>query len=218
MFPTSVIKSGKYLFHSGFLISFLGSLPPGMTNVITIQLAISGQYLNAAWFALGTVIAEVIYAKICLAMINQIFRFEFIIKMLRWFVLVALSAMAITSFIAFAKGWVHSTGDLIAGDESAFISGFLLMAINPVQIPFWLGWTTILVERKIQVFSPQSQTAYLSGIGLGSLLASATFIAGGQFLFNFLPSKGPQLHFVFGCAFAIMALMQGYKLLVEKVR
>ena len=214
----SSLKPGKYLFHTGFLLSFLASLPPGMTNVVTVRLAMAGDYINASWFALGILTAEIMYAKICSAVINQMSRFEIIVRTLQWVLLLILTAMATVSFMASAEEPVQDTGALIAGHLPPFIFGFLLMAVNPVQLPFWLGWSTILLEKKILISNQHGHASYLVGIGLGSLTASAIFIVSGQFLFSFLVMEERHVHFIFGCIFTIMALMHAGKLFAVKRR
>lgn len=215
---SSSITPGKNIFFTGFLISFLASLPPGMTNIMTVRLAMTGDYISASWFALGILTAEIMYAKLCSVVINQMSRIGFIVKILQGIVLLVFVAMATMSFIASGKEAVHGTAKLIGSDLSPFIFGFLLMAINPVQIPFWLGWTTILLEKRILTSNQHGHISYLLGVGLGSLMASAIFIASGQFLFSFLILKERAVHFIFGSVFAIMAIMHASKLFGVKRR
>lgn len=210
-FPTSV-NVGKYPFQAGFMISFLASLPPGIVNILTIQLAITESYIVAFWFALGALAAELICAKICFVFMNRVIKFELVTRILQWLVLIVLLALSIMSFIASVNEAVQRANNPIRTDLSPFIFGFLTMAVNPGLIPFWMGWTTILFERKILKPDKGTEAGYLSGIGLASLIASAIFIACGQFLFSALAIKARSLHFVFGCVFAIMALVYAGKL------
>jgi threonine/homoserine/homoserine lactone efflux protein len=212
---SSSVKPGKYIFHTGFLVSFLASLPPGMTNVVTLQLAMLGDYVKASSFALGVVAAEVIYAKICSSLVSRMLKFEFIVTMLQWLVFLIFVAMAVMSFLSI-KTSVHNTEHLLQRDISPFILGFFLMAINPVQIPFWIGWITILTEKKIFVSGPYADLNFVLGVGLGSLAASAIFIASGQLLFSFLDIKKTVMHFTFGCIFGVMAVMQAVRLFLER--
>jgi threonine/homoserine/homoserine lactone efflux protein len=204
--PSSV-KPGKYVFQTGFLVSFLASLPPGITNIVTVRLSMTGDYMNASLFALGIMTAEIIYAKFCSTLMNHMFRSQFIVRIFQGVVLLILTAMAILSFIASARERTYDTGDLVAGNFPPFVFGFLLMAINPVQIPFWLGWTTILLEKKILDSNQHGQLSYLLGIGLGSLLASIIFITLGSFLLSWVAVGERALHFIFGGIFTIMALV-----------
>src|SRR5689334_24769469 len=54
-----------------------------------------------------------------------------------------------------------------------------LSILNPLHIPFWLSWTNVLMDRNILIDAKQFP-AYVSGIGVGSLLGFQVFIAGGK--------------------------------------
>jgi threonine/homoserine/homoserine lactone efflux protein len=213
MFPlSSAANESKYPFHAGFIVSFLASLPPGIVNILTIQLAITESYMVAFRFAIGALAAEIICAKVCLVLMNGAFKFELTIRILQWLVLVILLALSVTSFIASAQGNAQAVNNPLRNDLSPFIFGFLTMAINPGLIPFWLGWTTIFFQRKILRSDNGSEIAYLAGIALGSLIASGLFIGGGHFLFSALVVKEQTLHFIFGCVFSIMAIVYAFRL------
>ncbi|HYC87405.1 MAG TPA: LysE family transporter [Chryseosolibacter sp.] len=213
-FP-SYVKHGPYLFLTGFLISFLASLPPGMTNIITIRLATSGEYVSAMWFALGIFMAEIIYAKICSLIVRRMLKFDFIMTVLQWVVLLVLAVMTVMSFTASGQSPVPDAEPLPASKLSPLVLGFVLMAINPVQIPFWLGWATILTERKLLTPGHYGDMDYLVGVGLGSLAASALFIFFGGLLFSFAGVDEQVMHFIFGCVFAVMTMLQAKRVLLS---
>jgi threonine/homoserine/homoserine lactone efflux protein len=206
---SSSIDEGKHPFQAGFMISFLASLLPGIVNILTIQLAITESYIVASWFALGALSAELICAKICLLLLNRVYKFA--TRILEWLVLLVLVAFSIMSLIASVNGTVPRATNAIRNDLPPFIFGFLTMAINPGLAPFWLGWTTIVSERKI--LKPNKTAGYLVGIGFGSLIASAIFIGCGHFLFSALMIEERVLHFIFGCVFSIMTFAYAGKLL-----
>jgi len=213
MFPlSSSVNESKYPFHAGFIVSFLASLPPGIVNILTIQLAITENYIAASWFAAGALAAEIICAKFSLMLMNRAIGIDFIIRILRWLVLIILIALSITSFLASVRGTVGDASSPIRNDLPPFIFGFLTMAVNPGVIPFWLGATAMLFERKILKANNGTDISYLAGIGLGSVIASTVFIACGHFLFSTFIIREQILHFIFGCVFSIMTLMYARKL------
>ena len=205
---SSTLKAGNHPtpFYSGFLVSFVGSLPPGTVNILLIQLAIE-DYGAAAWFALGSVVAEIVCVRLCLILMNRILKFQFIIRILQWIVLIVLVSLSMMSFAATSNGMVHSSSPMVLNTIPPFLFGFLIMIINPVQLPFWLGWTTILFEKNVLV-SGGPATGYITGIATGSLIACALFIVGGKALSSFLSMEQYIMQLVFGCVFAVMALVQ----------
>lgn len=214
MIPLSASGNvGKYPLLVGFILSFLASLPPGMVNILTIQLALTESYIVAFQFALGALAAELILANICVVFVNRACKFAGVTRILQALMLIALMVLTTLSFVGSVKQEVQQANILAGNDLSPFIYGFLTMSINPGLVPFWIGTTTILVERKILKTNKAMIAGYLLGIGVGSVIASVTFIACGHFFFSTLAIKTQALHFIFGWVFAIMAIIYAGKLL-----
>jgi threonine/homoserine/homoserine lactone efflux protein len=199
-------------FFSGLLVSFVGSLPLGTLNVVTLQLAITGGYATALWFAAGCLIAEMLYVGISLAMMDRIMKFRILLKMLQWVSLIILIALATASFVAATQN-VPASNVLVLNTLHPLLFGFLLMAANPVQIPFWFGWSTVLFARKILIPHAFHYTLYIGGAGLGSLMASVLFIFGGQFLFAWFTVTQTTFHWVTGSVFTLTAFLHVRKML-----
>jgi hypothetical protein len=187
-----------------------------MVNILEVELAMTENYIVASWFSLGALTAEMIYAKICMTLMTRAFQFGPLIRILRWLVLIILIALAIMSFIASGSGAVQRADNPIRNDLPPFIFGFVTMAVNPGVVPFWLGWTTILFERRILKSNNDGDIGYLTGIALGSIIASALFIACGHFLLSTLFIKSQTLHFIFGCMFSILTFWYAGRLFGQK--
>jgi len=209
--------SAPSVFYTGFLISFLGSLPPGTTNVLTMEIAGVGNYSSALFFALGCAMAELICVKACLLLMMKIVRLSFFIRTIQW---VSFIFMATLSFASFRSSLSETTVNPIHlfNDHtgSSFVAGFIVMIVNPVQVPFWLGWTTILIERKIPLHQTMESFYYLIGVALGSLVASVLFILMGQLLTPLLIKNQSLFHFLFGCTFAVMAVLQLWRIRTKR--
>ena len=54
------------VFLAGLIVSFLGSLPLGTTNVAAMQLSIDRGLLPAFYFSLGSLTVELIYVRLSL--------------------------------------------------------------------------------------------------------------------------------------------------------
>jgi len=193
----------------GFLISFLGSLPPGTTNVLTVQLAATKGYDTAIWFSLGCMIAEVICVSVCVAVMDRLRNLPAVMKSLQWLSLLLILWLVVSLFIKPEVPIPHTL--------PAIVFGFLLMIINPVQLPFWFGWTTILIERKILKVNSSASVQYIIGIALGSIAASAIFIAGGHAITGWMSGKEKLIQWTFGSAFLVIAIIQITKILRPKV-
>jgi threonine/homoserine/homoserine lactone efflux protein len=213
--PKSI--SASSVFYTGFIISFLGSLPPGTVNIITIEIAGTDGYYSALSFAAGCAIAELICVKACLLLMVKVVRLSFFTRTVQWLSFLVMATLSFTSFrTVFNETTINPIHLLNDNISSLFIAGLIMMIINPVQVPFWLGWTTILVERKIPLHQSAESLNYIMGIALGSLIASALFIGMGQLLSPLLIKKQSFFHFLFGCTFAAMAILQLWRIRTKK--
>lgn len=199
--------------YAGFLISFLGSLPPGTVNIILVEMAGADGLYAAAAFALGGVLAELICVKVCLMIMRRAMQFGVVTRSIRWLSLILLASLAISYFIlSFRDAPTAEPSTLFSRAGSPFFVGFFMMVINPVQLPFWLGWTTIAVDRKALNVHSNDELFYLSGIALGSLLACALFIFIGRLISLFLVSHQTPIRFILAVTFTMMVLLQARKM------
>lgn len=205
--------------YAGFLISFLGSLPPGTTNIILVEIAGADGLYAAAMFALGGVLAELICVKLCLMIMRRAMHLSIVAKSIQWLSLIFLALLAIAYFIlSFHDAAADDVSTLFSRPGSPFPAGFFMMLINPVQLPFWLGWTTIVVGRKSVNFHSHDELFYLSGIALGSLLASALFIFVGHLIASFLASHRTPIRFMLAFTFTMMTLLQARRMWRGRVK
>lgn len=197
--------AGVMVFFLAAGISFIGSLPPGTTNVLTIQLAASEGKLTAGFFALGCLAAEILYVALSLYVMVRLLRYERLIKYLQWISLAVLLGLAFVSFKATLNDSPSKVIKVISG-YSPFLFGFILMIINPVQIPFWLGWNSILLEKKMLQLKWSHYIFYTVGAGAGSLLASFMFIFAGNWVLSFVTQQ--YFYYIIAIVFLITALLQ----------
>src|SRR6188768_3981271 len=130
------------VFFTGMLISFLGSLPLGTLNVAAMQIGIQESITNALYFSLGSLLVEMIYVRISLIGVDWIRKQRNLMKAMEWFTLLIILALAVGSFVAAAKGSEGAKNVLLQNNMHRFLLGMFMCAINPVQIPFWFGWST----------------------------------------------------------------------------
>lgn len=200
------------VFFIGMLVSFLGSLPLGTLNVAAMQIAVSDGVAPALWFASATILVEIIYVRISLVAMDTIRRHEKILKALEWVTLLIIVALAISSFVAAMQPHEDAKNVLLSNTMHRFFLGLIMSAVNPVQIPFWFGWSTVLFTKKILKPRPVYYNLYIGGIGLGSLCGAFIFIFGGKLMVSKLNANQSMLNWVVGGIFTITALIQIWKM------
>ena len=160
------------------LISFLGSLPLGTLNVAAMQIGITDGYTAAILFSLGSLLVEMIYVRVSLVGMDWIRKQEKIFKVLEWVTLAIVVALAISSFHA-ALHPKSGKNIILSSTLPRFVLGATMCAVNPVQIPFWFGWSTVLFTKKVLMPKNSHYNLYIIGIGIGTLIGNCVFIFGG---------------------------------------
>ncbi|WP_462249476.1 LysE family translocator [Ferruginibacter sp.] len=198
------------------MISFLGSLPLGTLNIAAMQIGIQESIKDAMYFSLGSLLVEMIYVRISLVGIDWVRKQEKLMKAMEWVTLAIIIALAVGSFIAAAGSGANEKNVLLQNNMHRFLLGMFMCAINPVQIPFWFGWSTVLFTKKILEPKKSQYNSYIVGIGVGTLLGNCVFIFGGKWMVSRIANSQQYLNWIIGTIFAITAIIQLVKILMKK--
>lgn len=199
------------IFFTGMFVSFLGSLPLGTLNVAAMQLSISDGIHPALWFSFGTITAEIIYVRISLIALDWIRRQEKLFRILEWVTLGIIVALAVSTFYAALHPSVHKNV-ILSSTLPKYILGLMMSAINPMQIPFWFGWSTVLLTKKVLLPMASHYNVYIIGIGIGSMMGACVFIFGGKLMVEKLNTNQHLMQWIIGGIFTITALVQIIKM------
>ncbi len=197
---------------AGLTISLLGALPLGNLNITALHIASTQSVRKAIWFAAGVVVVEVAYLYITLIAINQIIISAAIFKSLQWLSVLILLALAIGSFIAAFKKSAQTKNVLIDNTLNGFILGVVMSAVNPMQFPFWIGWSVYAQTQHWLYPNNQSYLSFATGVGTGTALALLLFIAIGRQFSALLIRKQKMVHLIMGLLFLTIALFQAISL------
>jgi threonine/homoserine/homoserine lactone efflux protein len=209
------MKELMKIFSVGLLVSFLGSLPLGTLNIAAMQIAITEGVRNAILFSLGSLTAEMVYVRLSLVAMDWVRKQEKIFKLLEWLTLLIILALAVGSFYA-AFHASQSKNIMLNNRMPSYLLGLTMSAVNPVQIPFWFGWSTVLFTKKILQPKISHYNIYIIGIGLGTLLGNCVFIFGGRLVAGKIQNNQSLLNLIIGIVFSITALIQAWRIFVKK--
>jgi len=200
------------IFFWGMLISFLGSLPLGTMNVMATNISVRDGVTAATIYALGSMLIEIIYVRGGLVAMTWVHKQQKIFRLFEWLTLLLILALAIGSFVAAAK--MSGLGSALPDNtKHPFWLGVFFSATNPLHIPFWFGWSTILLNKNILLPRVANYNWYVAGIGLGTMAGFAVFIYGGNYLVQGLNANQNILNWVIGIILLITAIIQLYKML-----
>ena len=200
----------------GLLISFLGSLPMGTLNITAMQIGISEGLRNAFLFVIGSLTVEMIYVRVSLVAIDWVRRQERIMRIMEWLTVAIIVALAIGSFWAAGHENPEAKNAVLQNSMNRLLLGMMMSALNPVQIPFWFGWSSVLFSKKILEPKKRQYNIYILGIGLGTLVGNCVFIFGGRLLVQKIQNSESYINWVIGFIFSLSALIQIYKILSHK--
>ena len=203
------------VFFIGLLISFLGLLPLGTLNIAAMQISISDGAWTAIQFSLGSLLAEMIYVRLSLVAMDWVRKNEFLFKILEWITLLIVIVLAVSSFHA-ALNPSQKESVVLSSTLPKILLGFTMSAVSPAQIPFWFGWSTVLLTKKILLPIGKHYNFYIIGIGLGTLIGNCVFIFGGRLVANKLENSHQVINFVIGGIFVVTAIIQIWKMARKK--
>jgi len=203
------------VFFTGMLVSFLGSLPLGTLNVAAMQISVSDGISPALWFSAGSLTAEVIYVRLSLVAMDWVRKQEKIFRALEWITVLIVTALAVSSFYAALHPTVEKNV-ILSSTLHRYWLGLTMSALNPVQIPFWFGWSTVLFTKNILLPRNDHYNSYIAGIGIGTLLGNCVFIFGGQVIADKLNNNQHILNWVIGGIFSFTAILQIVKIIRKK--
>lgn len=203
------------IFFTGMLISFLGSLPLGTLNVAAMQISVTDGINSAILFSCGSLTAEIVYVRLSLVAMDWIRKQEKLFKVLEWLTLLIVLALATASFYA-ALHPSSQKNVILSSNLPKYLLGLTMSAVNPVQIPFWFGWSTVLFTKQVLLPKPSHYNSYIIGIGIGTFIGNCVFIFGGQVIADKLSNNQSILSWVIGGIFSITAVIQLYRMLRKK--
>jgi threonine/homoserine/homoserine lactone efflux protein len=205
------------IFWWGMCISFLGTLPPGTVNVTATNIAAHNSIHDGFSFATGCILVETICLCFVLIALDWISKKQNVFKVFEWFTVLLIFIMAIGSFIAAYKMKAFGENVFTASQLHPFVLGLLLSSLNPLHIPFWIGWTTVLINKKIITHGKKNYLACVLGITIGTFTGFALFIYGGNYVIMKAANNQQVINWIVGIILLVTALVQLYKMIYKPV-
>lgn len=203
------------IFITGLTISFLGTLPLGTLNIAAMQISVTDGIRPAIYFVTGALLVEVVYVRVSLVAMHWVLKHKNLFRWLEWISIVIILALAVSSFMVAADP-VIKKNVLLSGGIHRFWLGVVMSALNPVQIPFWFGWSTVLFTKNVLEHKNSHYNIYITGIGTGTFIGNLIFILGGRLIVDILNANQTILHWVIGFVFLITAVILIIKVLKKK--
>jgi threonine/homoserine/homoserine lactone efflux protein len=188
----------------GFILGFVGYLPPGNINLTVVQLAIN-KTVNRLWaFILLASVMEFLYCLGCLTGLDLLMRQPHLVSVMQWLGVVVFAMLGLLSFF-------HNEDASKTPTVSGFSRGILAITINPFQIPFWLVWGVYLNDKLKGSFLTTVLFAFITAAGTSCVLW--LYAIGGRKLVETLKLERKLLDRIVGSILILLAVLQLFKLL-----
>lgn len=191
-------------------ISFTGSLPLGTLNLTVANFSFADNLSGAAMFSIAAIFVEMLLVRIALMAVRQLEKLK---RLLRFFNLITGVVLLLLAFNSLSAAWQKLVfqSELPFTDLHPVLLGLLLSVINPLHVPFWIGWTAVLKAKRVLDDSQGAHNFYVLAIGLGTTLAFFVYALAGRFLINHLLKQHVLLNWIIGFVLLVTALVQLYK-------
>lgn len=201
------MKTALQLFYRAFIISFLGSLPLGMLNLTAFEIAVTKTVNQAIVFSIAAVLVELVAVRLILfKSTNAIFKSKRLTLLIPATIAV-LIYLSLSSFNKAGQPGIESKAGLFANIQSPFLLGLSMSAINPMHIPFWITWNTVLINKKVLERNFYSHLIYLAAIGIASLSALMLFVFFGKYVLSFYYQYSTAIACGMGLLYASLAII-----------
>jgi len=200
------VKKLLILFASAAAISSIGGLPLGTLNITAMFIAEHRGTSAALWFALGALLIEIVYVYLTLKLFEWLSTNAKVLTVIRWISIGVMLTIGIWLLVENAHADVHISNEW--GKENPFLTGLLLSALNPAQIPFWLGWNAVAIDKKLLRLQTPATLVWLMGIGTGTFLSLGLFAIGGPAIFKMIGANDRMLTRLIGLIFVLVAVFQ----------
>ena len=192
------------VFIIAFVVSYLGSIPPGTINVTTMQLAVPQKNRTAIFFSIAASLVEFVYAGLTVRF--QLFLNESPWIMDNFYIITAIAMIVLGIANLFATSNSRSiVAKIDTRARSGFKRGIILGLLNPLTMPFWLAVTAFLQTNNLISLNGSLFWFYLAGISSGTFILLMTILKLGSKFATiadnpFLVHKLPGLIFIgLGC-------------------
>lgn len=148
------------------LISFLGSIQPGLLNMGVLYTGYHRSKAAAIRMAFGGVVPEIIYSSVAIILYLKAAEYEYLRKGLG---LLFIPLLLLAGIYLFRKKTKEGSSQSLRSND--FKNGLMIGLVNPQLIPFWLIWVQQVMQRGyLKLDNLSVQIAFVMGTSFGALL------------------------------------------------
>lgn len=196
-----------------FVASFLGSVPPGPSNLAVLHTTLNSNIKSGLRMSLGTCLVELPYSFLAIVAIQYVSYFE---SVNYWLELAAAIILLTAGFyiVLSHKGEnVNETSRAERLNIPPFLKGVAVALFNPMLVGFWLVASQIGVSLHcVNPHQLSHKISFVIGTSLGAFALLATVVLSTNKIKEYLsPKLLHRINLGIGFAFIVIGLVQGVK-------
>jgi threonine/homoserine/homoserine lactone efflux protein len=157
----------------GFLMSFVGLIPPGMLNMTAVRTKIEKSRKAAILFSFGAAIVVIPQAYIALAFAKFFAKNPQIIERLNLAGVFVLFFLSVFFFIQARKKF-KGEGKKKKGNH--FLTGMLMSSMNMLAIPFYVFMSSVLETKNLLTLAQPYIALFVFGVFSGALFLFLMYV------------------------------------------
>lgn len=173
------------VFFLGFILTFLGAMPPGMLNVTAAKISIKEGYVRGIVFSLGVCLINLFQIYLAAIFSRYLSKHPEVISILRLIGLVIFILITIYFFFIAKSDPKQQIDPKIKSKHSRFFQGAFLATINVFPIPYHAYLTITLASFGWMTFENSNIITYVLGGVIGTFVPLYLYI----FFFDKVKSK-----------------------------
>jgi threonine/homoserine/homoserine lactone efflux protein len=166
----------------GFLMAFIGLLSPGLLTMTTLSVAVNRGKRKALLFAVGVVFPIIIQAHLALLGAEYLKNHPEIIKSFSKIAVFVFFAMAFVFYRQYKQR--NALSQRKYNIRNSFLYGVFISTINPLAIPFYFTYSTLLEMQDILVLQQPMVSIFVGGAVLGAFTILYIYGRNAVALFN----------------------------------
>ncbi|MFY8005322.1 MAG: LysE family transporter [Chitinophagaceae bacterium] len=197
----------------GMIISFVGQLPLGFINLLIIDVAVKKNNQAAILFSIGIVLVEAFYLSIILFGVRWLNTFQQFFSIISIFTTICFVTLGVLYFKNGNSQRLATPKNSYLFKRVPLVNGLIVSLLNIVQIPFWILWTTYLINSSYMNDNLVHNVQLVIGAVIGTFVCLLGYIYLGKQIVIKWPIINRNFHFIMAIFFFLAAISQTIQLI-----
>jgi threonine/homoserine/homoserine lactone efflux protein len=193
-------------FFAGFIITFIGIAPPGIISLTGLKVAVEKGKKAGIRYAFGVMWPDIVQAHIAIIGADYILNHPKLLDWLSRAAVIILLVMAYTSWRQARKG-IKQSAVTKYNIKNPFLYGFLISLVNPMAIPFYFTYSSLLKYTGIITFEQPYASIYIAGAVLGAFTLLSIYSVYARKIIGKIAFVARNFYYILSGLFLIIALV-----------